>query len=126
MTFSQRNYRHYKKTRRRITDDPPIVSFANLPVIVRIQSAFINVTNSACEIWARARYGVVHELHAGSFLQYRGLFLPGLARLPDRSCSADDIHRMVTATSAYSSGCAGVDLSQLDCTAYIRAMARIF
>jgi hypothetical protein len=76
-------------------------------------------------MWSRARVAVAHELYPGSFVQYRGLFLPGLARLLDRGYSAHGIHRMVTRTSARSSSCAGVDLSQLDCSTYICAMAHI-
>ena len=74
----------------------------------------------------RARCADVHRLHAGSFLQYRGLFLPGLARLSDYRCCAHGNHRMGTATSAYSIGFAGVDLSKLDSITYIRAVAHIF
>src|SRR5262249_16045501 len=66
------------------------------------------------------------ELHAGSLLQYRGLFLSGLARFPDRGCSAQGNDRMVTATSACSIGCGGVDLSKLECITYVRAVAHIF
>jgi len=73
----------------------------------------------------RSRCAVVHELHAGSFIQYLGIFLSGLARLPDRGCSAHGNRRMVIATSASSGSCAGVDLSRLDRVTYIRTMAHL-
>jgi hypothetical protein len=76
-------------------------------------------------MWAPARVAVAHGLYPGSFVQCPGLFLPSLARLLDRGYSAYGIHRMVTRTSARSSSCAGVDLSQLDCSTYICAMAHI-